>query len=84
MTIAWWSDSPPPSGDLTREMLVRGYNAVLTQEEYCSPALYLHPSAEALYRKMLARMRWEKEYRAWRMFRKACEMGWMNVRHTDF
>lgn len=73
MGNAWWSVIPPAAGVFTPESMERGWSA----NEARSPMMFLPPRVADYYRKMLVRMRWKEMYREWRMFRTACEKGWL-------
>jgi len=78
----WWKGGPVASSAvLTFNDLQQAYKRV-SEEGYVRPTLYMHPALAHYYRCVLVRAYWKREYREWRMFRRMCEMGWMNVRHT--
>lgn len=76
MGYAWWSVVPPPMGVLTVENLQEGYKRI-QEEGWVPPVLWMHPVAAHYYRCVLARMYWKHAYREFRMFRTACEKGWL-------
>jgi hypothetical protein len=76
----WWKGGPVASSAvLTVEALQEAFMRV-REEGYTSPMFYLDPKAAHYYRCVLARAYWKREYREWRMFRTACERGWLNAR----
>lgn len=74
----WWKGGPiASSAVLTVGALQKAYNKI-QEMGYISPTFYLDPMVAHLYRCFLVRAYWKREYREFRMFRKSCEMGWLN------
>ena len=77
----WWKGGPIASSSvLTVGALQEAWNKC-NEEEYASRVFYLHSKAVHYYRCMLAKAYWKREYREFRIFKKACEMGWLNGRY---
>lgn len=74
-----WYDLPVATSVLTLETLQRGYDAVRDMDTGPETIMYLDPVTLDKYRKWLAKNNWKRIHREFRMFRVACERGWLNA-----